>query len=174
MSEILINVTRGPLVECCHRGDVVAVNKSGKVLTYIGDPYKITYIRSAGKPLQALNVILSGAAEHFNFSDDEISIMCASHYGEAFYRATVEKILNKIGITMDSLLCGSTLSIKYDYALELVAEHFELNPTNCDCSGKHAGMLATCVHMGYSLEGYTNANHNIQKDVLEVQYSGDG
>lgn len=168
MSEILVNVTRGPLIECCHRGDAVVVNKKGKVLAYIGDPYKVTYIRSAGKPLQALNVILSGAAKNFNFSDAEISIMCASHFGEAFHRATVENIMDKIGLGIDSLLCGSTLSIKHAYALELIAEHFKLNPTNTDCSGKHAGMLATCVHKGYSLNNYNDINHRIQKDILQV------
>ena len=168
MSEILINVTRGPLVECCHRGDAVVVNKKGKVLAYIGDPYKVTYIRSAGKPLQALNVLLSGAAKRFDFNDAEIAIMCASHYGEAFHRTTVEGIMNKIGLGINSLLCGSTLSIKYDYALELVADHFKLNPTNTDCSGKHAGIIATCVHKGYSFNDYCRENHRVQKEILSV------
>ena len=168
MSEILINVSRGPLVESCHRGDAVVVNKRGKVLSYIGDPYKVTFIRSAGKPLQAINVILSGAAKKFGFSDAELSIMCASHYGEQFHRDTVAGIMEKIGLSIDSLLCGSTLSIKQEYALELVSQHFQLNPTNSDCSGKHAGMLATCIHEGLSIHDYTNENHILQKDILKT------
>jgi len=168
LSEILINVSRGPLAECYHRGDAVVVNKSGKVLSYIGDPYKITFIRSAGKPLQTLNVVLSGAAKRFSFSDAELSIMCASHYGEQFHRDTVAGIMEKIGLSIDSLLCGTTLSIKQSYALELVSQHFKLNPTNSDCSGKHAGMLATCVHEGLSVHDYTNENHILQKNILET------
>ncbi|WP_461207738.1 asparaginase [Clostridium sp. DL1XJH146] len=168
MSEVLVNVTRGPIVESCHRGDAVVVDKRGRVLKYIGNPYKVTYIRSAGKPLQALNVILSGAAERFKFTDAEIAIMCASHYGEDFHRKTVEGILKKIGLTIDSLKCGSPLSIKEEYALKLVAEHFELNPTNSDCSGKHSGMLATCVHKGYEIEDYVKKEHILQQEILKV------
>ena len=168
LSEILINVTRGPLVECCHRGDAVVVNRLGKVLSYIGDPYKVTYMRSAAKPLQTLNVILSGAANRFSFSDAELSIMCASHYGEQFHRDTVAGIMEKIGLSIDSLQCGTTLSINPSYALELVSQHFKLNPTNSDCSGKHAGMLATCIHTGLSIQDYTNENHSLQKDILKT------
>ncbi|TGE31809.1 asparaginase [Desulfosporosinus sp. Sb-LF] len=168
MSEILINVSRGPLVESCHRGDAVVVDKSGKVLSYIGDPYKVTFIRSAGKPLQTINVILSGAAKRFGFSDAELSIMCASHYGEQFHRETVIGILKKIGLSIDSLLCGTTLSIDQAYALELVSQNFKLNPTNSDCSGKHAGMLATCIHLGLSIHDYTHENHRLQKDILKT------
>lgn len=146
----------------------MAVNKQGRVLAYIGDPYKITYIRSAGKPLQTLNVILSGTAKRFDFSDAELSIMCASHYGEQFHRDTVAGIMEKIGLPIDSLLCGTTLSINPSYALELVSQHFELNPTNSDCSGKHAGMLATCVHTGLSIHDYTNETHTLQKDILKT------
>lgn len=168
MSEVLVNVSRGPLVECCHRGDAVVVDKRGRVLFYIGNPYKITYIRSAGKPLQALNVVLSGTADRFGFSDAELSIMCASHYGEEFHRETVAGIMKKIGQPVDSLLCGSTLSIKHEYALELVAQNFKLNPTNSDCSGKHAGMIATCIHKGYSLDGYIDESHILQREVLKA------
>jgi len=167
LSEILINVSRGPLVECLHRGDAVAVNRHGKVLAYIGDPYKITFMRSAGKPLQTLNVILSGAAKRFGFSDAELSIMCASHYGEQFHRDTVTGIMERIGLSINSLLCGTTQSIKPSYALELAAQHFKLNPTNSDCSGKHAGMLATCIHTGLSIHDYTSETHTLQKDILK-------
>lgn len=168
MSEILINVSRGPLVECYHRGDAVVVNKSGKVLSYIGDPYKISFIRSAGKPLQTLNVILSGAAKRFGFSDAELSIMCSSHYGEPFHRDTVASIMEKIGLPIDSLLCGSTLSINQEYAHKLVSQHFKLNQTNSACSGKHAGMLATCIHENLSINDYTNENHSLQKNILKT------
>ena len=35
MSEVLINVTRGPVVESMHRGDAVAVDNKGKILYQI-------------------------------------------------------------------------------------------------------------------------------------------
>ena len=169
MSEICVNVTRGPLVESIHRGDIAVVNSKGDLLYYIGDPYKVTYMRSAAKPIQALNVILSGAADKFRFTDKEISIMCASHYGEDFHKKVVEEIMKKIGLTVDDLLCGSTLSLSPEYTKELIWNHAELQPTNTDCSGKHAGMLAVCIIKGYSIKDYTLENHPLQRELKALQ-----
>ncbi len=166
MSEPMIHVTRGPLTESIHRGDAVVVNKYGQILASIGDPFKTTYIRSAGKPLQTLNVVVSGAADHFGFTDAEIAIMCASHYGEPFHRETILSILKKMDQPLEALQCGSTLSIKAEYAKELIASHFDLKPYNNDCSGKHSGMLATCLMKHYPLEGYTLIDHSVEQDIL--------
>lgn len=168
MSEILIDVSRGPIVESSHRGDVVVVNTQGKILTSIGNPHKVTYIRSAGKPLQVLNVFLSGAAERFDFTDAEIAIMCASHYGEDFHRQTIAGILSKLDLPLDALQCGSTLSIKSEYAKEQIAGRIQLQPSNNDCSGKHTGMLAACLMNDYDLASYTGVSHPVQQDILKV------
>lgn len=168
LSEVLIHVTRGPLVESLHRGDVAVVNIQGELLHYVGDPYKVTYIRSAAKPLMALEVIKSGAAQQYGFSDAELAIMCASHYGEAFHRSTVESILQKLNLSMDHLLCGTTTSLNPQYALEFAATGQALNPSNNDCSGKHAGMLALCLINNYSLEDYPAAFHPLQQKLKRL------
>lgn len=168
MSEILVNVNRGPIVESLHRGDIAVVNSEGKLLYSIGDPYKVTYMRSAAKPIQTLNVILSGAADKFKFTDEEISIMCASHYGEDFHRKTVEGIMKKIGLSVNDLLCGTTLSLNEEYKRQLIWNHVKLNPTNTDCSGKHAGMLAACIYKGYDIKNYNLEQHVIQKEIKKV------
>ncbi len=168
MSEAFVNVTRGPIVESIHRGDAVAVNAQGKILAFAGDPYKETYIRSAGKLFQSINVFLSGAAERFSFTDPEIAIMCASHYGEDFHRAVIAGILVKIGLPMDALQCGSTWSIKPDYARAQAAANTILCPSNNDCSGKHAGMLAACLVKKYPVSDYTLASHPLQADILAI------
>jgi L-asparaginase II len=167
MPEILVEVTRGVLTESVHRGDIAVVDRSGKVLYYAGDPYKLTCMRSAAKPIQVLPVILSGAAERFGFTDAEISLMCASHYGENFHVKTVEEILKKIGLGTEDLLCGTTTSINASYALELARSGVELTPAHCDCSGKHGGILAICVHKGYDLKSYNMPSHQVQKEILE-------
>ena len=166
MSEILVHVTRGTIMESCHRGDAVVVNTRGDILASVGDPHKVTYIRSAGKPLQTLNVFLSGAAERFSFTDAEIAIMCASHYGEDFHRNTIDGILEKLNLPLEALHCGSTWSIKAEYAREQAAAHVVLKPSNNDCSGKHSGMLAACLLRGYPLDNYTEENHPVQQDIL--------
>lgn len=168
MSEIVVKVTRGPLVESVHRGDIAVVNSKGELIYSLGDPYKITYMRSAAKPIQTLNVILTGAADKFSFTDEELSIMCASHYGEEFHRKTVEEILKKMNLTIDNLLCGSTLSLSEEYTKKLLWDHVKLNPTNTDCSGKHTGMLAACLLKGYSIDNYNLSDHPIQQEIKKV------
>ncbi len=168
MSEVLINVTRGSLVESIHRGDAVAVDNTGKILYQIGDPYKITYLRSSAKPLQTINVFLSGAVDRYKFEDKEISIMCASHYCEDFHLKAIDSMLHKMDLTLDDLDCGSiySLSPKY-YEVQLREKHI-LTQANNDCSGKHCGMLASCLSKGYSIKNYTKFEHEVQKDILNV------
>lgn len=168
MSEFLVDVIRGNLVESRHRGDAVVVNSAGKVLAYVGDPYHVSYLRSSAKPIQALNVVLSGAAEKFSFSDKEIAIMCASHYGEDFHRKTIMGMLDKFGLDLDSLLCGSPISIDFEYAMKLAAAGHKFDQANSDCSGKHCGFIAACLTKGYHIENYDHPDHPLQKDVTEV------
>lgn len=168
MSEVLVHVTRGPMVESIHRGDAVVVDHRGHILKTIGDPFKQTYMRSAAKPLQTLAVIASGASERYHFTDAELALMCASHYGEPFHREAVLSMLDKMGLCLEDLKCGVTLSISPSYAKELIASHFELGPYNNDCSGKHCGMLATCLMKAYPIEGYTGLEHPVQQDILRV------
>lgn len=165
MSELLINVTRGPIVESIHRGDIAVVDSKGNLLYSKGDPYKVTFLRSALKPIQTLNVFLSGADRKFHFSHEEISLMCASHYGEDFHRRVVDSMLSKMGLDLGNLLCGANYSLRADYMREQIANHVKLTPANTDCSGKHSGMLAACLAKGYSIEGYNSTEHPVQKDI---------
>ncbi len=168
MSEILLEVSRGPLVENIHRGDIAVVGDGGKLLYYKGDPYKVTYIRSALKPIQALNVFLSGANEKYNFDYEEVAIMCASHYGEDIHLKTIDKTLNKIGLTQEDLLCKGSFSLSEKYKNYQLSSHIKLMPANSDCSGKHSGMLASCLASGYETKNYNSINHPVQHDIKKV------
>ncbi len=167
MSEILVEISRGEVIETIHRGDIVVSDNQGKLLHFVGNPDKKTYMRSSAKPLQALNVILSGAAAKFNFTDKEIAIMCSSHYAEDFHREVIFSILQKIGLTPNHILGGTVTSLSDSYALELAWNHTELNPIFSDCSGKHVGMLAVCVHKNYPLHNYLSMENPCQQEILE-------
>ena len=168
MSEKLINVYRGDVVESIHRGDVAVVTPDAKLIASVGDPHKYTYFRSSAKPLQALEVFLSGAAELFGFSDAEISIMCASHYAEDYHINTVKSILRKIGIDSSKLLCGASRSINPVIALQQAARGIEPQSILSDCSGKHSGVLASCLAARESIENYIDPLHPIQKAILGI------
>ena len=57
---ILVEATRGSIVETFHRGSVTIVNAAGKTLLSIGDVDTPMYFRSTAKPLQALPLLESG------------------------------------------------------------------------------------------------------------------
>ena len=82
MPEVLIKMYRGNLIENIYKGDIVIVNRKGKIIFSLGDSEKNTYWRSAAKPIQALPVIYSGAADKYKLTDKEIAIMASSHNGE--------------------------------------------------------------------------------------------
>ncbi len=178
MSEILVKRTRGDVVEAIHRGHIVVINEKKEILHSVGDPYYYTYLRSSAKPIQALQIILSGTADHYKFSDQELSLMCASHYGEEAHIETVKSIMEKAGIAEKEFLCGSATSLSYDYAIKLARMGIEDNPLISDCSGKHSGMIAICNHMNYDKQHYLNPDHQLQIENLKLisqlsEYSSD-
>ncbi|MDL2264304.1 asparaginase [Synergistaceae bacterium OttesenSCG-928-I11] len=168
MSEIIVHVTRGGRVESMHRGDVAVVDGEGRVKASLGDPARETYFRSAAKPLQALNVIFSGAADRFGLTQDELAVTCGSHYAEDFHRAAVTSILRKAGIPVEKLKSPPGPSIKYSLALKQAASGRTLDAVDSNCSGKHSGMLAACVAKGYPLDGYMEPDHPVQRDIVAI------
>lgn len=164
----LVEVTRGELVECVHRGDIAVVDSHGQLLYAVGDPDKVSYMRSSAKPIQAINVVLSGAYEHFQLTAQELAVICSSHYAEPFHLEAVRSILGKIGLDEHAILGGTVTSLNAQYALKLAWDHVELNPLFSDCSGKHAGMLSVCQRKGYSLSDYLSPDHPCQKEIIAI------
>ncbi|MBN2416084.1 asparaginase [bacterium] len=164
----LVEVTRGALVECLHRGNIAVTDSNGVLLAAAGDPQAVTYMRSAAKPIQALNVITSGAAARYHLTDAELAVICSSHYAEPHHLKAVRDILRKIGLTADHILGGTVTSLNPAYALKLAASRTVLSPIYSDCSGKHAGMLAVCVHKGWPVETYLDHDHPCQQEILRL------
>jgi len=168
MSVPLIEISRGQVVESVHRGDVAVVSHEGELLFSAGNPRKTTYFRSAAKPIQALNVFLSGAAAAFDLSDDEVAVTCASHYAEPHHIKTIEKILKKTGLSPDHILGGIVPPLRHEYALQVAREGVELTPLFSDCSGKHCGFLTVCRHKEYPLTNYLQPEHPMQQEILKI------
>lgn len=163
-----IEVTRGTLVESAHRAHAAVVDSGGSVLYAAGDPDRVTFLRSSAKPLQALAMVESGAAEHFDLTDREIAVMCASHAGEPFHVAAVQSILRKIGLDEGALACGTHAPAHGPSAAALVRAGESPRKIHNNCSGKHASMLTLCRHEGWQIEGYTAPEHPVQVRLRRV------
>ncbi len=165
---VLIEVTRGPAVESRHRGAFVVVDASGKVIWAAGDVQMPVYPRSAAKPLQALPLIETGAADRFNLTRRELALACASHKGEPAHVTTVEAWLARIGLDPSCLECGVQAPRTAEAAEKLVRDGTPLNAAYHNCSGKHTGFLSTCVACGDPVEGYIEPDHPAQKRVTQT------
>lgn len=166
MSEIFLEKTRGGIVESVHRGDAVVVDSAGKIVEKAGDAQKYTFFRSSAKPIQAMNVVLSGAYGHYGLSRAELAVICSSHYSEDFHLAAVRSILSKAGLDESFLRCGAAKSIREEIAFAQALQGIKPTRIKSDCSGKHSGMLITCKLKGYPLESYLEPTHPVQQEIL--------
>lgn len=163
---VLVEVTRGGMIECRHRGAIAVVDAGGKVVCAWGDIERPIYGRSAIKPLQALPLIESGAAERFGLGDAEIALACASHNGERGHVEAVRAWLTRIGCGVDDLECGAHMPIHEPSAAALIKSGKEPDAAHNNCSGKHAGFLATARHLGEPTAGYISFEHPVQQRIL--------
>jgi L-asparaginase II len=168
LSEILVEVLRGNRVESLHRGSIVVVNATGEIIYQAGDPAFEISMRSCAKPLQAIPVIVSGAAERFKFTDQELALFCGSVSGQAFHVAAVRSVLKKIGLTEEALLCGTHPPSHRGTAKELQQKGIKPVPVHNNCAGKHAAMLALCVHHGWDTTNYLPLEHPVQQLILST------
>jgi L-asparaginase II len=167
-SPILVEATRGGVVESFHRGRACIVNAAGKVLEHWGDINTPVFPRSALKPMQALSLLETGAADALGVSDAEIALACGSHTGETRHTRAVEAWLTRMGLSESDLECGPESPFDNETALELLRSGEAPGALHNDCSGKHAGILATIKYMKEPLRGYVRPDHPAQQRILGV------
>ena len=148
MDPVSVAVHRGPFVESVHLVHAVAI-QDGAIVAEAGDPAFLTSLRSSAKPFQALPLVRS----RDDLDDEEIAIASASHRAEAEQIEAVRRLLAKAPATEEDLEVG-------------LQDGRPPQPIFHNCSGKHAGMLATCRARGWPTEGYRLAGHPLQDEIL--------
>ncbi|PTW55743.1 asparaginase [Breoghania corrubedonensis] len=165
---VLVEVTRGDLVESRHRGALAILDADGASVVTLGDVARPVYPRSAVKALQALPLVESGAAEALDYAPAELALACSSHNGEPVHVNAARVMLMKAGLDEDALECGPQWPrLEADRrALHLAGE--EPSPLHNNCSGKHAGFLGLARVMGAQTRGYVKADHPVQQEIRAV------
>lgn len=165
---ILVELTRGPIVESVHRGSVAVAHASGKIVFALGDLDTPVYPRSSLKPIQALPLVESGAADAFGLGDEEIALACASHSGEPMHTTRVAAWLTRIGCGESDLACGAHPS-RYEPVAEEMIRRCEA-PTRIfnNCSGKHTGFLSVARHWDIATKGYERHDHPVQRAIAKA------
>lgn len=156
--------TRNGHDESVHYGAVVALESDGSVAFALGDAGAVVFPRSSTKPIQATAMVASG----LSLPPRLLALVCASHDGRAEHLSTAKEILATAGLTESAL--GNTA----DYPLDPDAQDAAIRAggvktaLQMNCSGKHSGMLATCVHNGWDLESYLHVDHPLQLRITEM------
>ncbi len=166
--ELFVEVTRNKIVESRHFGAAVVCDHHGRILESWGDAEQLVFPRSALKQMQAIDVIESGACEHFGLSDAELTLACASHQGEPMHRDLVEAWLQRLGLGTDDLACGSSLPDDMQSAHQVLASGEQGCRSHHNCSGKHAGFLTNALHLGLPTAGYHLIEHPLQQRAIDI------
>jgi len=164
---ILVEITRGDLVESIHRG-AVAVADAGGLRFVLGDVVTPVYTRSSLKPIQALPLVESGAAEAFGVSDAEVALACASHSGEPMHTEAVAAWLARIGCSADDLICGPQVPRYEPTSQAMAATQEKPSRLHNNCSGKHTGFLTVARHLKAPIADYVAIGHPVQQAVLKA------
>jgi L-asparaginase II len=174
---ILVELTRGGIVESAHHGAAAVVDADGGVVLSLGDVTRPIFPRSAIKGFQALPLVESGAAEAFGFGDAELALAVSSHSGEPGHAATAAGMLAKAGRDATCLECGAHWPMLNERArnakgpaadqaaYQLFASNGQPSPLHNNCSGKHSGFVCLAVHTGEDPKGYVKADHPTMRQV---------
>ena len=165
---LIVEVTRGPQVECRHRVHVCVSDLDGNLVRRHGDEHLRVLPRSALKMLQALAMAESGAVQAFDLSDFQLSLACASHSSEPYHAQAVTGWLDSMGLGEDDLVCGGHWGFHQHVLIEQARAGDKPGPVYAECSGKHCGMLALAKHLGADIRGYERVDHPVQQRIIGV------
>jgi L-asparaginase II len=156
----LAEVVRSGFVEGFHRGSAVVLDAAGSVLTSAGDVESPVFPRSASKPLQAIGMLRSGLRL---VDAADLALVCASHHGEDFHLARVRALLRSAGLDEAKLRCPPDLPLGEEARAAVYRAGGGPSRIQMNCSGKHAGMLLTCLVAGWPVEEYWRPEHPLQE-----------
>ncbi len=161
---VVAEIVRNGFVEGHHYGSVVALDVAGEVDWSVGMVTEPVLPRSCNKPVQALAMVRAG----LSLEPPLLALACASHSGEDFHVEGVRRILAGAGLSEDDLQTPLDYPLDDETREQVLRAGGAKSRIQMNCSGKHAAMLATCVHNGWSLGDYLDPAHPLQVVIAET------
>ncbi|MGV8896592.1 MAG: asparaginase [Rhodoglobus sp.] len=148
---------RSGMVESRHFGAAVVTAPDGSILRELGDGAAVVYARSTLKFLQAITLLRTGVS----LEGEQLVLATASHIGTQRHVGFVKQILERAGLSDESLQCP------VDYPQDAASRHSASGKRRItmNCSGKHAAFLLACVHNGWPIETYLDPAHPLQQAI---------
>jgi L-asparaginase II len=168
---VVAELVRAGHTESLHHGVVAVVDSTGTLLSERGDSSAVVYPRSTLKPLQALAVLDTGV----KLTPLELTLTTASHCGSARHQSAVRDFLTSRGLSESDLQCPEDWPLGISERAEFIAQGHSRTRLAMNCSGKHAGFLAACVHANYDPATYLSMDHPLQRSIVDTitEYAGE-
>ena len=163
----LIEVLRADVHESEHAGSIAVVDSSGQLIAFCGDIERDIFTRSSLKPFQAAPFVAMGGLEQRGWGLPQLALMCASHSGESQHVGLARSMLADCGLEHRHLLCGCQVPIAYTQSGRLPKADEVFSELHNNCSGKHSGFLAACLHQGEPIEDYVAMGHPLQRRIRD-------
>ena len=98
-----------------------------------------------------------------------LALVCASHDGTDEHLHVARRILASAGLTEDALANTPSMPLDGPTAQRVLRDGGGPTRLQMNCSGKHSGMLATCVHNGWAHDAtYLSFDHPLQVAITET------
>ncbi|MGB4324311.1 MAG: asparaginase [Candidatus Nanopelagicales bacterium] len=153
--------SRSGVLEGVFYGHAVILDLAGNITQSWGSTTELFFPRSSNKIAQATAMSRLGLQlpQHLQ------ALTGASHSGEAFHIEGVREILNSVNLTPAALQTPPDFPLDRVERDACIARGEEPAPILMNCSGKHAGMLVTCVINGWDIDTYLELNHPLQQAI---------
>jgi L-asparaginase II len=160
---VLVRQVRGGVEESVHRGDIVEVDASGRMLRALGDPDHLVNLRSAVKPFGVLALLEAGGVGELLLEPPEIAVMSASHSGEDLHVRTLQAMFRRTNVSQAGLrLSTEGAPIDALTAARLARDGERPGEIRHMCSGYHAAFLLLSRIAGWNPDGYWLDEHPAQ------------
>jgi L-asparaginase II len=165
---------RSGIVENTHIPHVAVVDSTGSLLFSLGDPMRMTLLRSAVKPYQALAILETGCFERYGLDDADLAFICASHSSEQLHLDQTRTMLRKIGAKESDIQCGGHPALMEEINLQWAKDDYKPGGRDNNCSGKHVGMIGGALSLGGDVETYHQAESKMQQHTMRTIESAIG
>lgn len=165
---IEVQVTRGNFVESRHYVAAVVVDEDRDIIESFGSRDLLVSPRSAIKMLQAISFVESGAIEKFSLTPKHLAFACSSHVGEPDHLKLAHDWREQLGLQMENFVCGAHWPYHEASAHALIRQGLRPTSEHNNCSGKHLGILSSCLALGIDVKNYGDPKHPIQKRLREL------
>ena len=165
---LTVQTRRGGVLEMDSHVNAAIVDGSGRVVEAFGAIDRRLPLRSTAKPLQALALIESGAADALGVTAPELALASASHNGEDGHVTAIRSWLARLGLGEDDLQCGASLPYLRSIADDYLVHGGVPTRIRHNCSGKHTAFLTMSAHLGADPARYLDGAGEVQRAVLGI------